>query len=81
MGIAAIVAGVVALAMPLVASMAANTVVAALLLASGAVGLVTSFRRRDGAAIAIGFGLSVLAVVTGVVMLFAPLAGSWRSAR
>ena len=75
MGIAAIVAGVVALAMPLVASMAANTVVAALLLASGAVGLVTSFRRRDGAAIAIGFGLSVLAVVTGVVMLFAPLAG------
>ena len=75
LGIAAIVAGAIALAMPLIASLAANTVVAAMLLASGAVGLVTSFRRRDGGAIAIAFALSALAVATGVVMLLAPLAG------
>ena len=75
LGGAAIVAGVVALAMPLVASLAANTVVAAMLLASGAVGLVTSFRKRDGGAIAIAFALSALAVATGVLMLLAPLAG------
>ena len=76
MGIAAIVAGVIALALPpLVTSLAANAIVAAVLLASGAVGLVTSFRRRDGSAIAIGFALSALAVATGVLMLVAPLAG------
>ena len=76
MGIAAIVAGVIALALPpLVTSLAANAVVAALLLASGAVGLVTSFRRREGSAVAIGFALSALAVGTGVLMLVAPLAG------
>ena len=75
LGGAAIVAGVIALAMPLVASLAANTVIAAMLLASGAVGLVTAFRRRDGGAIAVAFALSALAVITGVVMLLAPLAG------
>lgn len=75
LGIAAIVAGAIGLAMPLVASVAANAVVAAMLLASGAVGLVISFRRRDGGAIAAGFALSALAAVTGVVMLLAPLAG------
>ena len=75
LGIAAIVAGAIALAMPLVASFAANTVIAAMLIASGAVGLFTSFRRRDGGAIAIGFALSALAVVTGILMLVAPFAG------
>ena len=75
LGIAAIVAGAIALAMPLVASFTAVTVVAAMLLASGAVGLVTSFRYRDGGAIAAGFALSALAVLTGGLMLLAPLAG------
>ena len=75
LGIAAIVAGIIALAMPLVASLATNAVVAAMLLVSGAVGFFTSFKRRDGGAIAIGFALSALAVITGVVMLIAPIAG------
>ena len=75
MGIAAILAGLVALAMPLMATFAATIFVAAMLVASGAVGLFTSFRRRDGGAIAAGFALSALAIVTGVVMLVAPLAG------
>jgi uncharacterized membrane protein HdeD (DUF308 family) len=75
LGIAAIAAGVIALAMPFVASFAANVVVAAMLVASGAVGLFTSARRRDGGAIAMGFALSGLAIVAGVLMLIAPLAG------
>ena len=75
LGGVAIVAGVIALAMPLVASFAANTVVAAMLVGSGAVGLFASFRRREGAALAMGFALSALAIVAGAVMLVAPLAG------
>ena len=75
MGIAAIVAGFLALAMPLVSSLAASVFVAAMLLASGTVGLVTSFRNREGTDLAMGFALSALSVVAGAVMLLAPFAG------
>ena len=75
MGIAAVIAGFLALAMPLVSSLAASVFVAAMLLASGTVGLVTSFRNREGTDLAMGFALSALSVVAGAVMLLAPFAG------
>ena len=74
-GGAALLAGVLALFMPLVATLAAATLTAAMLLLSGIVGLFAAFRREGGGAIAAGVALSLLSVVGGLLMLFVPLAG------
>ena len=75
MGGAAVLAGVLALFMPLVATLAATTLAAAMLLLSGTVGLFAAFRREGGGAIAAGIAISVLSVIGGLLMLFMPLAG------
>ncbi|PRY92914.1 uncharacterized membrane protein HdeD (DUF308 family) [Hasllibacter halocynthiae] len=75
MGGVALVAGLVALFMPFVATLAATTLAAAMLLVSGIAGLVGAFRMNDGWAIVAGVIVSILSVVGAVLMLFIPLAG------
>ncbi|MGR3542266.1 MAG: HdeD family acid-resistance protein [Hasllibacter sp.] len=74
-GGAAVLAGILALFMPFVATLAATTLAAAALLLSGTIGLFAAIRREGGGAIAAGVALSILSVIGGLLMLFMPLAG------
>lgn len=74
-GGASIIAGLAAIFMPFIASFAAAVTVGACLVFSGIVGLIAAFRRRDYWHMASAFGLSLLAIVAGVLMLLQPLAG------
>jgi uncharacterized membrane protein HdeD (DUF308 family) len=74
-GIVSIVLGVFAILMPYVATLAANLVLGALLLASGLVEVATSFQARRASRVAAGFFLGLLAVVAGLLMLFFPPTG------
>lgn len=74
-GGASLLAGIAALALPVVASLAAAIILGACLVFSGGVGLFAAFRRRDYWQIASAFGISLLALVTGILMLLQPLAG------
>lgn len=68
-------AGVLAIAVPFIASLTAAIVVGGLLLGSGLVGLVTTFSRRDGWHMAGAFAVSIVSVVAGLLMIFQPIAG------
>lgn len=74
-GIVTVVAGVAALLMPLLASLTAAILVGWLLVISGAFGLVTAFRRRDGWQLAAAFAVSLVSIVGGLLMLVQPVAG------
>jgi len=75
LGAVTVLAGVVALAMPFFASIAAALLVGWVLIASGVVGLFAAFRRNEGWHIAAAFALSLLAIVTGALILVQPIAG------
>jgi len=75
LGAVTVLAGVVALAMPFFASIAAALLVGWVLIASGVVGLFAAFRRNEGWHIAAAFALSLLAIVTGGLILVQPIAG------
>lgn len=70
-----VLAGLLALAMPFVASLAAALLAGWVLIASGIVGLVTAFRRRDGWHIAAAFALAVVAIIAGGLILAQPISG------
>jgi uncharacterized membrane protein HdeD (DUF308 family) len=74
-GIVLMVLGVVALAAPVVASIAATIVIGWVLLLSGAIGLITTLRARG----APGFGWSLLSAIIGIIagclLLASPLQG------
>lgn len=74
-GAVTVLAGLVALLMPFLASITAALIVGWVLIASGVVGLVTAFRRREGWALAASFALSVVAILAGILMLVQPIAG------
>lgn len=73
-GITAI-AGIAALAMPLVASLTAALLAAWVLIISGVAGLITAFRRQEGWALAATFVLSIVSLLAGVMMLVEPVLG------
>lgn len=70
-----IFAGFLAIAMPFVASLTAAFIAGGALVASGIVGLVTAFRRKEGWHVAAAFGLALLSVVLGIFMFVQPFAG------
>jgi uncharacterized membrane protein HdeD (DUF308 family) len=75
-GIVLVILGVLALLAPVIASVAATIFFGWILLISGLVGLVTTFRARQ----APGFGWSLLSAIIGIVagglLLFRPLLGT-----
>lgn len=73
-GAVSILAGILAIAVPFLASITAAILVGGLLVGSGAVGLVSAF-RREGWHVAAAFALSLVSVVAGLLMLFQPIAG------
>jgi len=75
LGGVSVLAGILAIAVPFVASLTAAILVGGLLLGSGIVGLVTTFRRRDGSQMAAAFAVAVISVIAGLLMLFQPVAG------
>lgn len=74
-GIVTVVAGAAALALPLLASLTAALLVGWVLVATGAVGLFTAFRRHHGWQLAASFVLSLVSIAGGVLMLAQPVAG------
>jgi uncharacterized membrane protein HdeD (DUF308 family) len=75
-GIVLLILGILAVVVPQVATIAAAVFIGWLLLASGIVGLIATFRMRN----APGFGWSlisaVLGIVAGIVLLVWPLSGA-----
>ncbi|MFP7673972.1 HdeD family acid-resistance protein [Marivita sp. S0852] len=74
-GAVTLLAGTIALLMPFLASLTAALVVGWVLIASGAVGLVTAIRRKEGWALAAAFAMALLSFVGGVLMIVQPIAG------
>ena len=75
LGALTILAGVVALAMPLLASITATLLLGWVLIVAGAVGLVSAFRRTKKRQIAAAFALALVSIVAGVLTLVSPAAG------
>lgn len=74
-GGASILAGLVALALPLVVSLTAVMILGGCLIFSGAVGLVAAARLRRSAEMAGSLALSLLALAGGLLMLLQPYLG------
>ncbi len=74
-GALVLLAGLLALATPFVASVTAAFLFGAILLASGGVGLVAAATRNSGWDMAGTLALALLAVVAGLAMLLQPTAG------
>lgn len=76
LGAVFLVAGVLALAMPFVATITAALLFGISLAVAGGVGMFTAAKCRcDGWEMASAFALSLLALVVGVLMVFQPLVG------
>lgn len=74
-GIVTLLAGVVALAMPFIASLTAAILAGWVLIVAGVFGLVTAFRRHDGWHVAAAFALALVSILGGILMLAQPLTG------
>lgn len=70
-----VLAGAIAIAMPVLGSLTAAFTIGWVLIASGCIGLFAAFRRRDAWNIAAAFGLALLSVVAGILFLLQPIAG------
>jgi uncharacterized membrane protein HdeD (DUF308 family) len=75
-GIALIVLGLLALAQPAFASLAATIFFGWLLLVSGVIGFIATFRARHAPGFIWSLASALLAVVAGVLLLDAPLQGT-----
>jgi uncharacterized membrane protein HdeD (DUF308 family) len=75
-GIALIVLGLLALAEPAFASLAATIFFGWILLISGVIGLIATFRARRAPGFTWSLLSAILAVVAGVLLLDAPLQGT-----
>jgi uncharacterized membrane protein HdeD (DUF308 family) len=74
-GILLLVLGVLALAVPVVASIAATIFFGWLLLLSGIMGLITTFRARHTPGFGWSLASAVIGIIAGVLLLAAPLQG------
>ena len=75
-GIALIVLGLLALAQPAFASLAATIFFGWLLLVSGVIGFIATFRARHAPGFIWSLASALLAVVAGMLLLDAPLQGT-----
>lgn len=73
-GAVSVVAGVLAIGVPFIASLTAAILAGAVLTAAGIIIFLSAF-RREGWHMAAAFALSIVAVVAGVLMLAEPIAG------
>jgi uncharacterized membrane protein HdeD (DUF308 family) len=71
-----VILGVAALFLPFAAGVAVSLVLAAVLIASGVVGLVSAFAGRAHAHRGLGVASAILALAIGALLLVFPLAGS-----
>lgn len=67
--------GAIAIALPLLSSLAAAFMTGTFLVASGIVGAVAAVRRKEGWDMAATFALSALSFLTGLLMIVMPVAG------
>ncbi|WP_324753006.1 HdeD family acid-resistance protein [Roseovarius sp. Pro17] len=74
-GIVTLIGGLLAIAMPLIASFTAALVMAWVLIASGIVGIIAAFRRRHGWHMLAAFLSAALSVVIGLLILAQPMIG------
>lgn len=74
-GIVTLIGGVIAIAMPLVASYTATLIVAWVLIASGVVGLFAAFRRQHGWHMVAAFLSAALSILIGLLVLAQPVLG------
>jgi uncharacterized membrane protein HdeD (DUF308 family) len=74
-GIVAILGGLLALAMPFAASLAANFMVAGLLVATGIIQVFSAFEARRAKRFLPPFAMGIVSVIAGLVLFFAPMAG------
>lgn len=74
-GVVAIIAGALAIVMPLIGTITAAFVAGAALLVTGIAGLFTAFRRGEGWHMASAFILSLLSIAAGVLIFLQPVAG------
>lgn len=74
-GVVAIIAGALAIVMPLIGTITAAFVAGAALLITGIAGLFTAFRRGEGWHMASAFILSLLSIAAGVLIFLQPVAG------
>jgi len=74
-GIVTLIGGVLAIAMPLLASVTAALVAGWVLIASGAVGMIAAIRRRHGWHMVAAFLSAALSVVIGLMILAQPMIG------
>src|SRR5665213_4017057 len=75
-GIILLVLGVAAIAVPLVATVAIAIIIGWVLLLSGIIGLISTFRMRHAPGFWWSLVSAILAVVAGVVLLRWPLTGA-----
>lgn len=76
-GIVLVVLGVLAVLAPVIASLAATILFGWILLASGAVGLVTTFRARHAPGFAWSLVSAIIAIAAGVLLLIRPVQGAF----
>jgi uncharacterized membrane protein HdeD (DUF308 family) len=74
-GVVTLIGGVIAIAMPLVASVTAALVMGWVLIASGIVGIIAAFRRRHGWHMVAAFLSAGLSVLIGLMVLAQPMIG------
>lgn len=72
----AIVAGVLAIILPVIATLAATLLFGALLTVSGVVECIAAIRSRGAGRIALRLFMGLIAVAAGLVLLFEPLSGA-----
>jgi len=75
-GIVLVALGLLAIVVPLVASLAATVFFGAILLVSGAVGLVATLRAHRAPAFSWSLLSAVLGIVTGALLLASPVSGT-----
>lgn len=76
-GIALAVLGILAILVPVVASIAAELLFGWILLISGLVGLVTTYRARHAPGVGWSLASAIVGIAAGVLLLARPLLGLW----
>ncbi len=74
-GIVTLIGGVIAIAMPLLASVTAALVMGWVLIASGVVGMIAAFRRRHGWHMVAALLSAGLSIIFGLLILIQPVVG------
>jgi len=75
-GIILLLLGIVAVILPPIATLTVELLIGWLLLASGIIGLISTFRMRSAPGFGWSLGSALIAVVAGIILLTWPLSGT-----